>query len=181
LLMIILIDQDGPLANFELGFLKGWRKRFADEDFVPLSKRRSFYVRDDYPLNLRAKIESVYLEAGFYEDLPIVHGARKAIRTMVGLGCDVWICTSPLSQYENCVLEKYLWVEKHFGREFTKRIIVTKDKTLIKGTYLIDDSPGVEGKAQPEWEHLLFDYPYNRQVNDKPRLNWQTWRELVKI
>ena len=51
--MIILIDQDGPLADFEKGFLDAWRAQFPNEHFVPLHRRRTFYVRDDYPKELR--------------------------------------------------------------------------------------------------------------------------------
>ena len=57
--MIILIDQDGPLADFEKEFLKRWRKKYPNEFFVPLKKRKNFYIRDDYPPELRKKIDSI--------------------------------------------------------------------------------------------------------------------------
>jgi len=42
------------------------------------------------------------------------------------------------------VLEKYHWVEKYFERDFTKRLVLTKDKTIIHGDFLIDDKPKPE-------------------------------------
>src|SRR3989338_9420813 len=102
--MIILIDQDGPLADFEKGFLDAWRAQFPNEHFVPLHRRRTFYVRDDYPKELRDKVESIYFAPGFYLNLPPVNGSLEALKMLVELGHDVRICTSPLSRYENCAL-----------------------------------------------------------------------------
>lgn len=90
------------------------------------------------------------------------------MKELLALGMDVRICTSPLSQFENCVAEKYLWVEKHLGREATNRLILTKDKTLVHGNLLIDDKPLIQGAVKPRWKHVLFDAPYNRGVADRP-------------
>ena len=103
--MIVLIDQDGPLANFEKGFLEQWQASFPRELFVPLEERKSFYIRDDYPDELREKVESIYSAPGFYFNLPLVSGAVEAVGQLVEFGYDIIICTSPLFRYENCVLE----------------------------------------------------------------------------
>jgi 5'-nucleotidase len=175
--MQILIDQDGPLADFEAGFLERWQTSFPDEYFVSLVDRKTFKVRDDYPEELREKVESIYLSQGFYLNLGLVLGASEAVRELIRLGHEVWICTSPLSRNPHCVSEKYAWVENNFGPEFVSRLVVTKDKTLIRGQYLIDDNPKIDGRFDPEWEHVLFDAPYNRGFDNKPRITWATWRE----
>lgn len=179
--MIVLVDQDGPLADFEKGFLDEWRSRFPNDFFVPIHERKTFYVRDDYPSELRNKVESIYFSPGFYLNLPPVAGSIEGLRALVELGHDVRICTSPLSQYENCVLEKYQWVEKYLGRDFTKRIVLSKDKTIVRGRFLIDDKPVVEGGETAEWEHILYDCPYNQEVKNKKRLTWANWREVLGL
>ncbi|MBI2024757.1 MAG: 5'-3'-deoxyribonucleotidase [Candidatus Harrisonbacteria bacterium] len=176
--MIILVDQDGPLADFEKGFLETWRAQFPEERFIPLNQRKTFYVRDDYPEKLRDKVESIYFASGFYQNLPPVAGSVEALKILVELGYDVRICTSPLSRYENCVLEKYRWVEKHLGRDFIKRIVLSKDKTIVRGSFLIDDKPIIKGGETAEWEHILYDCPYNQEVKVKRRLTWANWREV---
>lgn len=178
--MLILVDQDGPLSYFELGFLKEWRNCYPNEFFVPLDERRTFYPRDEYPKELRPQVEEIYFAPGFYFNLPPVPGGIEALKTLVSLGHDVRICTSPLSRYENCILEKYQWVEKHLGRDFTKRIILSKDKTVVRGRFLIDDNPKVEGAENADWEHVLFDCPYNKNIN-KRRLNWSNYREVLGV
>lgn len=177
--MIILIDQDGPLADFERGFLKAWRRQFPNEFHVPLHKRRSFYVRDDYPEHLREKVESIYFAPGFYRSLPPILGAVETLTKLAEFGHDIQICTSPLSRYENCVLEKYQWVEEHLGREFTKRIILSKDKTMVMGDVLLDDKPEVKGLFAPVWEHILFACHYNQHVTGKRRVTWNDFAQII--
>ena len=177
--MIILVDQDGPLADFEKGFLDAWRAQFSNEHFVPLHQRRTFYVRDDYPKELRDKVESIYFAPKFYLNLPPVSGSLEALKILVELGYDVRICTSPLSHYENCVLEKYQWVERHLGGDFTKRIVLSKDKTIVRGKFLIDKNPAIEGEETAEWEHILYDCPYNQEVGNKRRLTWANWKNVL--
>lgn len=177
--MIILIDQDGVLADYEKGFLDDWRKQFPDEFYIPLDARTNFYPSDDYPEELREQIYSIYTAEGFILNLSPIEGAIEAVNELVELGHEVKICTSPLSKYENCVLEKYAWVERHFGRAFTKKVILSKDKTFIKGDILIDDKPSPDGLLIPEWEHVLFSQPYNRRVTGKRRMNWQNWQKIL--
>ena len=179
--MIILIDQSGPLADFQKGFLEKWRTQFPREFFVPLYQRKDFYVYNDYPENLRDKVKDLYGAPGFFLGLQPVEGSVEAVKTMLKLGYDVRICSSPLSRYENCVLEKYQWAEKHLGRDFTERIILSKDKTLIRGNFLIDDNPVIEGVKTPEWEHIVYDCPYNRNNKNNKRLTWQNWRSVLDI
>jgi 5'-nucleotidase len=178
--MIILVDQDGPLADFEQGFLDIWRERYPEEHAISLEERRNFYLRDDYPQHLRPWIDEIYCASGFYRNLPPTPGSVAAMAEMLELGLDVRICTAPLSRYENCVLEKYQWTEEHLGHDFTRRMIVTRDKTLVKGRFLIDDRPTVTGVARAEWEHVLFDAAYNRHAPNR-RLTWDNWREVLGL
>jgi 5'-nucleotidase len=141
-------------------------------------QRRSFHVRDDYPAEHRLKVDAIVESPDFYRCLPPVAGAIEAIQEILDEGISVFICTSPLTKYRNCVLEKYQWVEEHLGCEFTRRIILTTDKTLVCGDVLIDDKPAIVGAGTPYWRHLIFDQPYNRQA-DGARINWDNWRNVL--
>jgi 5'-nucleotidase len=118
---------------------------------------------------------------GFFLNLAPIPGAVDAIKEMA-LSHRVFFVTSPLSQYKYCVPEKYEWIEKHFGVAWTKRLVITKDKTLVQGDYLIDDKPTQEGAMMPpQWEHVYFTQPYNAQLTTKRHLrNWSDWRSIVE-
>ena len=177
--MLILLDQDGVLADFERAFLAAWRQRYPDIAPVEAENRKSFHLLEDYPPELRAQAEALYTAPGFISNLPPVPGAIEAYRELLALGMDVRICSSPLRQYENCVAEKYQWVERHLGRAATERLILTRDKTLVQGDLLIDDRPRVEGGARPRWRHIIYDAPYNRHETGRPRLTWSNWRNVL--
>ena len=176
--MLILLDQDGVLADFERAFVEAWRTRFPERRWVAVEDRRTFYVRDDYPAELRADVESIYHSAGFYRSLPVIPGAVAAVAELQSLGHDVRICSAPLTAYRHCVAEKFEWVEKHFGAEFVDRLVLTKDKTLVRGDVLVDDRPAVLGALNPTWRHVVFDQPYNRDALGA-RLDWNNWSLLA--
>jgi 5'-nucleotidase len=179
--MIILIDLDDVLADFEKGFMDNWRKKYPDKFYIPLEERTVFKVDNQYPSELKPFVREIYCAPGFYRNLPLIKGGKEAIQEIKQKGHDVFLCTSPLSSYENCILEKYEWVDAHLGRDWIKRLIITKDKTLIRGDILIDDNPEPKGILTPMWEHIIYDFPYNRHIKDKRRVSWDTWEEILKI
>lgn len=171
--------MDGVLADFEAGFVKAWQRKFPKIPHIPLEKRKTFSVRNDYPKELEKDVESIYRTPGFFQNLPEIPGGKEALTKMQESGHEVFICTSPISKYENCILEKYHWISKNLGYEWTKRTIMTKDKTLIYGDILIDDRPEHLGIKKPVWKHVLFDRPYNRNVTSKLRIAWDNWEKVL--
>lgn len=176
--MLILVDQDGVLADFEHAFLQRFQKANPNGFFIPLEDRKIFHVQEEYPENLFPAVEAIYHEPGFFANLPLIPGAKEGFFALLEMGHTVRICTSPLHIYGNCVNEKYEWVERYLGFEFTKLMILTKDKTLVKGDILIDDRPEIPGVCIPEWEHVIFDAPYNRHIKNRRRITWGNWQSL---
>ena len=105
--MLILLDQDGVLADFEHGFLVAWRQRYPKIAPIAFEDRSTFHIREDYGPELSPRAEALYTSPGFIRDLPPLPGAIQAYHASLALGMDIRICTSPLTQYENCVAEKY--------------------------------------------------------------------------
>jgi len=178
--MLILLDQDNVLADFESGFRRHWRNSFG-EDAPIEGKEHLFYIRDRLPEHLQAYAAELYGTVGFFESLPPVSGAVEAAHALLAAGHDMRICTAPVNQYRYCAGEKIAWVEQHLGTEWTRRVIIAKDKTWVRGDILIDDKPNIEGTLPPLWQHRLYDAPHNRHL-DVPRIVWtqpDTWADLL--
>lgn len=177
--MLILLDMDGVLADFDSAFYQAWESRFGGVyPAIPKEKRTTFYVRDDYPEFLRDNIEEIYHSQYFYRNIPIMAGAKEAVAEMLAMGHEIRICTSPLTTNKFCASEKFEWVEEHFSSDFLARIIIAKDKTWVRGDILIDDKPVIPGSLQPVWRHIIYDHPYNQKQGGL-RLTWQNYQSVL--
>jgi len=182
--MIYLVDMDGVIVDFEKGILDEFRKRYPDKPFIPLEKRTTFYVRDQYPKELQPLIDEIYRSEkskGFYLGLSLIEGALDALLELKNSGNEIYICTSPTLFNPFCISEKYEWINNNLGTEWTEKVIMTRDKTVIDGNFLIDDNPNLLGVQKPRWKQILYSQPYNRDANFKQRLTWQNWKFVLNI
>jgi len=179
--MVILVDQDGPLTNETKRLFEVFRERFPEEAKRHSGERNHFELIHNFSPHLGEVIEEIRRSKGFYLSFPPVEKGLTALKEMLELGHEVFICTAPLSFYTYCVPEKFEWVERYLGKDFIHRLIITKDKTVAKGDVLIDDKPEIYGRLKPVWEHIIYDAPYNKGVNNKKRLNWDNWKEVLNI
>ena len=140
---VVLVDQDGVLANFEQGLLDEFRARHPGAPFIPVADRREFYARKQYPPEWAEDIGAIVGAEGFYRDLPAIEGSVAAMGEMLKAGHEVFLCTAPMISSRWCVQEKLAWVEHHLGRDWLRRTIIASDKTLIGDRFqpcvLIDD------------------------------------------
>ena len=62
------------------------------------------------------------------------------------------------------------------------RIIISTDKTTVRGDVLIDDKPIITGSMQPTWRQLMFDAPYNRAQQPAARIcRWADWEASLEL
>lgn len=177
---VILIDQDGVLANYQQRFLEIWRAEHPEKVWVPIEALTEHDTDKNYPPEYRDIIDEIVVRKGFFGSLPIIPGAKEALEDMLTRGHDVRIVTAPKRNHTFCVPEKFAWIGEHLGQKWVERIILTRDKTLVHGDILIDDKPGISGVCQPSWEQIFYDQPYNR-AHDKRRLTWANYREVLEL
>lgn len=177
---IILLDQDGVLADLEASFLVIWTEKYPGRFYVPLKERKHFKIKEDYPECCHDDIDSIFNAEGFYRNLIPVEGALDAVREMERCDLDISICTSPLTSSPYCASEKFDWVKHFLGQSWLDKLVITRDKSLVRGRLLIDDKPEVHRTITPVWEHILFDQPYNREVVGQRRLcGWENWKPVI--
>lgn len=176
----ILVDMDGVLAQWEEGFVRTLKMLHPHILPVPVEDRRGFYVHTNYPEEHHTSLLDVMEHPELYADLEPMDGAVVAMNEMLYEGLDVAICSSPYLQNTMCASAKLDWVLKHLGEHWGDRIVITRDKTRVQGTILVDDKATIRGMQKPTWQHVIFDAPYNREVTDRVRLNhWSNWRETL--
>lgn len=76
---------------------------------------------------------------GFFLNNKPVEGAVDAFKNLSSK-YDCYIVSTPVWSNPHCWMEKRLWVEKHLGLDAFKRLILTHNKDLVKGDYIIDDT-----------------------------------------
>ncbi len=107
---------------------------------------------------------------GFFLNNKPVEGAVDAFKTL-SAKYDCYIVSTPVWSNPHCWMEKRLWVEKHLGLDAFKRLILTHNKDLVKGDYIIDDTKNY-GVDKFEGEHIMFGNQYFK--------NWDNVLEYLK-
>ena len=189
---VVLVDMDNTLVDFDDKFLENWHSKnplAASEHAEAIIERKHFELEANVPENLRNEVVDIIATPGFYRSLRPHKGALFALRQMVSEGWIVKLVTSPHpSCYGTCAAEKFDWVAENLGPEWVEGMIITRDKTLVKGDFLIDDKPKITGSCRnPDWCHVYFDQPYNRpdvvnaaDLEDAPRIEaWTAWRTVI--
>lgn len=178
---VILVDMDNTLVDFDLEFGKRWVEKFPSDTLDIITNRQHFELEQNFPKHLMPAAIEIMSEPGFFISFLPKPGAIEAMKEMEAAGLQIFICTAPLPyQYETCVAEKYAWIRKWLGEDWLKKIIITRDKSMVKGVVLIDDKPKVIGRCDnPEWTHIIFEQPYNKNIEGKRLSSWKDWYEIV--
>ena len=94
-------------------------------------------------------------EYGFYSNLTPIDGGVEAIEWLLSSRFfNPFVLTAPSVMNPMCYTEKRVWVEKYLGMEMAKKLIISPDKSLLKGDYLIDDK--LVGRGQDNFEGLII-------------------------
>lgn len=143
----VFVDMDGVLADFD-GYIKS--------------------------LNLPDGTRHKEID-GLYANLPEIEGAVAAVRSVIGMGFDVWIATKPPTGIARAYSDKAQWIFDHIP-ELTRKVIITPDKGLLgdKWDFLIDDR--IHKANCSNFSGLLWDF-------SGPFASWnqvKAWLSILK-
>jgi 5'-nucleotidase len=175
---ILLIDMDGVIADFYGHFLSIWREKYPDRVYVKPEDVTAFYLETLYPAEYSQDILDILRAPGFFANLPPMPGAIEALKKLDEEGkFEIYLCSTPDSDSvnHNCASEKMRWVERHLGKKWVKDVILTHDKTLVQGDFLIDDKPNINGLRKPSWMQIMFQHAYNKDVYGFHMNGWDKW------
>ncbi len=144
--IVIYIDMDDTIVDFISSY-----KKVKDETGL------------EYPQS----------KVGFFEELPLIEGARDVILWLDSKDIfDVYILTAPSIKNKHCYTEKAISIENNFGHDMLNKLIISPNKGLNKGNYLIDDY--IEGKGQENFEGELI------TIGSEKFKGWQEIKEYFK-
>lgn len=128
-------------------------------------------------------------QLGFYRNLEPIKDAIESVITLINSGFyDVYILTAPSVINTHSYSEKREWIEKYFGYNFCHKLIISPNKGLLKGDYLIDDCSFGKGQEDFKGEIILFGsntYPTWERVMEyllpkQPRCTFLQMKEEIQ-
>ena len=128
---IIYIDMDGVLCDFKGAYARD-KTRHPDRPF-PQSRK------------------------GFYENLRPLPGALDTVaRLYENHKFSPYILTAPSIHNPLSYTEKRLWTENHLGFKWLDKLIISPDKSLLRGDILIDDHNSGHGQDRFQGQLIHF-------------------------
>ena len=179
---LILLDQDGPLADFDAAI----HEVLADLGHDPgvLVATEWDYTNDvtrHFGPEAADALDVARLTPGFFRHLPVTPGAQEAVEQLLDAGCEIAVCTAPSLANPTCASDKLWWIERHFPA-LSERVIITIDKTWVHGDVLVDDKPVVTGALAPTWSHLRFASKGTEHLDDGREIDdWTQWRAVLDL
>lgn len=159
--LVILFDADDVLVDSTTPGIERYNEEYGEklkyEDVVN-------YLDDAY-FPVDQSIEKYYDEPGFYRGFKPFSGAQNLVKRLKEEGHELYIATaSDIS----AIFDKMGCYDEHFP-EFhskTRNVIPIYNKSLLKGSVIIDDMPyNLENSSCPV--KLLMDRPWNRKAVGK--------------
>ena len=128
---------------------------------------------ESYSAELERNPEIRYPQSqyGFFRNLKPILGSINGIKMLdEDERYMVYILTAPSYKNPLCYSEKREWVERYLGMSFVKRLIISPNKGLNKGDYLIDDND--QGKGQENFEGELIKFGSKKYPDWKAVLDY---------
>lgn len=162
---IILIDMDNTIVDYSTPIAEA----IKNEGNVDAQPNNWFMFTHDKPLRkIQKRTQS---RPNFFFDLKPIDGAIECLNILDKIGYDIFIVSSPSVNSDTCHSDKSRWLKEHMGEYWARKLILTKDKTIVSGDYLIDDRENITGIMTPTWKHIIFTQPYNKTTQHELRLN----------
>ena len=151
---ILYLDMDGVLADFDGRMKEICPELYTSEEFDTYDKKSD-------------EIDAIVSrQPRIFETLNPMDGAIDAVKQLFSR-YQVYFLSTPMWAVPESFMGKRIWLEKHFGEDAKKKLILSHRKDLAIGDYLVDDRTK-NGAGEFTGEHIHFGQ------NEFP-----TWKETL--
>lgn len=168
----IAIDMDEVMADTLAKRLAIYRSEFGED--LPRESLHGVELYEAVGEERRERVKAQLFQAGFFREIPVMEGAKEAIRDMMER-YEIFIATAAM-EYPHSFPEKYDWIKEHLPFFPDSHIVFCGDKSILHADFLIDDSP--RHFERFSGQGILFDAPHNARETRYPRVaNWSDVRK----
>lgn len=181
---IVLLDCDGPLADFSGSYLRALYQETCCAHGVHEIDQWSIHKCGFFidaarktgvdPSELRRRVDAHVLRPGWCSSLTPTRFSQICVDDLHELA-DVYVVTSPWDSSVTWMHERLHWLNREFNVP-RGNVIQAGKKHLVFGDVFVDDKPEHVEAWLEQWPNgraLLFDMPHNR--NADPRLERTNW------
>lgn len=123
-------------------------------------------------------VDAAMSDSGFYARLLPFDGAIDAIHRLEDAGHELYLLSTPDPRNPTCASDKLASADHWLGAGWADRTVLTRDKTLCRADYLIDDKDVIHGAMTPEWTQIMYTQGWNKHVEARHRTD--TWSEVLQ-
>ena len=102
----------------------------------------------------RENWQTVKMAKGRFLVKEVMPNAQEAIKKLSG-HYEMYVLTTFVWNNPDTAVEKKVWLENNFGEVFKQRLILSHNKGILKGDYLIDDTTN-HGVKDFSGKHIQF-------------------------
>lgn len=181
--MRLLYDLDDTLGHFRRNFNVKRTDLYPHLSGIPdLNNHASFNLWEGRTEEERIAIDAIMNLPNFYRELEPYEGAVEAVKEAASMGHEIFFLSAPWVTNPTGASDKYAWVEEHFGLDMAKKLILSRDKTIVAGDVLFDDKHPIPNKHLATWTQVYVDAPYNRDQTGHRIMDWTTdqWKTILE-
>lgn len=169
----LAIDQDNVIADL----LEEWVRRYNNDynDNLTPGQIDCWNWSHLCKPECGEKIYTYMDDPDLFLKLPVMEGSQEVLKEL-SYTYDIYIVTAPFNL--NNVIPKYQWLKRHFPFLDEEKFVFTRDKSVIRAEYMIDDKPS--NLETFVGNQILYTAPHNLNEECFYRVNnWVEVRETL--
>lgn len=176
--LTILVDMDDVLEHFVDNWIIAINEKYGRD--VDPNKLTTWEILHLYPGLTVLDLEEILTSEEFWKRVKPIDGAVETMKKLIDDGHDVYVATS--SWYKTLIPKMDEVLFKYFDFLTWDKVIVARDKWMIKGDVVIDDGiHNLENRTDDSLK-LLFTATHNKSYDAESHgiVRVNNWKEVYK-